>query len=258
MLVHGTLVSNGVMAPVARRLLAEGFGVAGPDLRGHGRSTIGAGGLSIDRYARDLDSVVAAMPHERVVLVGHSAGGMASLAFAERPGASARLAGLVLISSSPVGIAGWKERMAAPILFKGPFGWMLDRPRLGRAFARPLFGAHPGTDTLESVRRIMAGSSATAKRAAPRAVFDFDLTPGMSDVRLPALVVHGLRDAAVRPELAARLAGGLPDARPLVFPDAGHMVVLEQEAAVADAIAHLPARPTEPLVVPGGRYSGPD
>ena len=236
-LVHGTLVSNGVMAPIGRRLLAEGMGVAGPDLRGHGRSTLGGEGLSIDRYARDLATVLAALPHERVVLVGHSAGGMASLALAERPGASDRLAGLVLISTSPVGIAGWKERVAAPILFNGLLGWMLGRPRIGRTFARPLFGAHPGTDTLEAVRRIMAGSSATAKRAAPRAVFDFDLTPDMGNVRVPVLVVHGQRDTSVHPALAARLAGGLPDARPMVVPDAGHMVVLEREAAVAEAIA---------------------
>ena len=238
-LVHGTLVSNGVMAPIARRLLAAGFGVAGPDLRGHGRSTDGADKLSIDRYARDIDAILLALPTTPVVLVGHSAGGMAALAFAERPGATARLAGLVLISTSAVGIGGWKERVAAPILFNGLLAWILDRPQLGRAFARPLFGAHPGVDTLEGVRRIMADSSPTAKRDAPRAVFDFDLTPGMDNVGVPVLVVQGNRDRSVRPELAARLASGLPDARPVAFPDAGHMVVLEQDAAVAAAIAEF-------------------
>ena len=172
-LVHGTLVSSGAMAPVARRLLADGFTVAGLDLRGHGRSTVGTDGLTIDRYARDLAAVVAAVPNP-VALVGHSAGGMAALAFAEQPGATQRLTCLVLISASPVGIAGRKERIAAPVLFNGLLGWLLDRPRLGRAFARPLFGTNPGEATLEAVRRVMAASSATAKRAAPRAVFDFD------------------------------------------------------------------------------------
>ena len=238
-LVHGTLVSNGVMAPIARRLLAAGFAVAGLDLRGHGRSTNGADKLSIDRYASDIDAVLLALPQTPILLVGHSAGGMAALAFAERPGATAQLAGLVLISTSPVGIAGWKERVAAPILFNGLLEWMLDRPPLGRAFARPLFGVHPGGDTLEALRRIMAESSPRAKRDAPRAVFDFDLMPGLDKVDVPVLVVHGNRDRSVRPALAARLAGGLPDVRPMAFPDAGHMVVLEQDVAVAAAIAEF-------------------
>ena len=238
-LVHGTLVSNGVMAPVARRLVADGLGVAGPDLRGHGRSTNGADELTIDRYARDIEAIFSALPQVPVVLVGHSAGGMAALAFAEGRGATGQLAGLVLISTSPVGIAGWKERVAAPILFNGLLGWMLDRPRLGRAFARQLFGTHPGVDRLDAVRRIMSNTSAIAKRDAPRAVFDFDLTPDIGHVGVPVLVVHGGRDRSVRPSLGARLTSGLPEARRVVFPDAGHMVVLEQDAAVAAAIAEF-------------------
>jgi pimeloyl-ACP methyl ester carboxylesterase len=238
-LVHGTLVSNRVMGPIAQRLVARDVGVVGPDLRGHGRSTNGSDELTIDRYARDIDAMLSALPESPVVLVGHSAGGMAALAFAQRPAAARRLAGLVLISTSPVGIAGWKERMAAPILFNGLLGWMLECPRLGRAFARPLFGSDPGEATLDALRTIMAGTSPAAKRSAPRAVFDFDLTPSLNDVDVPVLVIHGDRDRSVRPSLAARLARGLPHARRLTFPDAGHMVVLEEAEAIAAAIAEF-------------------
>jgi len=113
---------------------------------------------------------------------------------------------------------------------------MLVRPMLGRMFARTLFARDPGSETLEAVRRIMAGSSSVAKRSAPRAVFDFDLTPGLDRVLIPALVVHGRRDSSVRPSLAERLSNGLPDARSIYFPDAGHMVVLEQSRRCARAI----------------------
>ena len=135
-----------------------------------------------------------------------------------------------------MGIAGWKERLAAPILFNGMLERMLDRPRTGRMFARTLFARDPGIETLEAVRRIMAGSTRVAKRSAPRAVFDFDLTPDLGRVHMPVLVVHGQRDSSVRPSLAERLSNGLPDARAIVFPDAGHMVALEQADAVARAI----------------------
>ncbi len=238
-LLHGTLVSNGVMGPIARLLLADGFEVAGPDLRGHGHSTNGAEGLSIDRYARDLISVLGALPQKPVVIVGHSAGGMAALAFAERYAAAVDIVGLILISTSSVGIAGWKERLAAPILFNGLLDWMLERPRLGRGFARTLFAQDPGRDTLEAVRRIMAGSSRSAKRSAPRVVFDFNLSPDLDRVLLPALVVHGQLDTSVHPSFAEQLSSDLPDARSIVFPDAGHMVVLEEAVALARAIGEF-------------------
>jgi len=76
-------------------------------------------------------------------------------------------------------------------------------------------------------------------RAAPRAVLDFDLTQELGRVAMPALVLQGGRDTSVRATSAERLVAGLPNARMIVYPDAGHMLVLEETQAVGREIAGL-------------------
>jgi pimeloyl-ACP methyl ester carboxylesterase len=234
--LHGTLVSSAVMAPLARRLVAEGYAVAALDLRGHGRSTAGRERISIRGYGRDLARVIETLAPEAYVLVGHSSGGMGALAFAEDPGTAPPPSGLVLISTSASSIGGLKERLAAPVLFNGGLGVIVRRPSLGRAFARALFAEDPGSSMLEEVRRILASNPEATMRTAPRAVLNFDLTPELERVTMPVLVLQGGRDSSVRPGLAQDLVAGLPNARYIAYPDAGHMLVLERTESVAREI----------------------
>lgn len=232
-LLHGTLVSSDVMGPLARRLVAEGYAVAAQDLRGHGRSTAGREGFSIRGYGRDLERVIETLAPDAYVLVGHSSGGMGALAFAEDPGTAPPPSGLVLISTSASSVGGLKERLAAPVLFNGGLGIIVRRPSLGRAFAKALFAEDPGRSTLEGVRRILASNPDETMRTAPRAVLDFDLTPGLDRVSIPVLVLQGGRDTSVRPVLAQDLVAGLPNARYIAHPDSGHMLVLERTESIA-------------------------
>lgn len=54
---------------------------------------------------------------------------------------------------------------------------------------------------------------------------------------LPVLLLHGARDPATLPEWAARLAHRLPEARALLFRDAGHTVTFTDACAMAAADA---------------------
>jgi len=93
--VHGHREQCLVWAPLAEDLATRGLRVLAPDLRGHGRSAHeeGVGGYSVGNTLRDLDQLLAQVG--RVVLLGHSLGGMLSLVLASlRP---AQLAGLVLV-----------------------------------------------------------------------------------------------------------------------------------------------------------------
>jgi pimeloyl-ACP methyl ester carboxylesterase len=68
------------------------------DFRGHGRSEALSGSLfDIPSFAADLDAAADALQLERFVLVGHSLGGAAAIAYAaEHP---ERVAGLVLVAT---------------------------------------------------------------------------------------------------------------------------------------------------------------
>ena len=64
-----------------------------------------------------------------------------------------------------------------------------------------------------------------------------DVTGKLGQIKVPALVVHGDKDAAIELGLAEKLAAGLPDARLVVVPGAGHAANLTHPAVVNPAIA---------------------
>jgi pimeloyl-ACP methyl ester carboxylesterase len=72
------------------------------DMRGHGRSSLRSGAaLTPQAYAEDLAAVTEALRLGPCVLVGHSAGGAAALAYAAR--APAAVAGLLLLDPASDG-----------------------------------------------------------------------------------------------------------------------------------------------------------
>lgn len=61
-------------------------------------------------------------------------------------------------------------------------------------------------------------------------------------VRVPVLLVYGLRDRLVSYRSALRACRAFPDARLLVLPDAGHVAMMEHPARVARAVRELVAQ----------------
>ena len=101
-LVHGVTLGVAVWAPQLRRLADQGHRVIAVGQRGHGRSSAGEGGYSLERLADDLHEVLEALDVTGAVLVGHSMGGMvAQLAALRKPDEFGRhVAGLVLLATS--------------------------------------------------------------------------------------------------------------------------------------------------------------
>jgi pimeloyl-ACP methyl ester carboxylesterase len=63
-----------------------------------------------------------------------------------------------------------------------------------------------------------------------------DVTPKLGQIKVPALVVHGHADAAIELSLAQTLTAGLPNAKLVVVPGAGHAANLTHPAVVNPAI----------------------
>ncbi|MEJ0066783.1 MAG: alpha/beta hydrolase [Caulobacteraceae bacterium] len=64
-----------------------------------------------------------------------------------------------------------------------------------------------------------------------------DVTAKLSQIGVPALVVHGDKDAAIELALAEKLAAGLPNAKLVVVPGGGHAANLTHAEIVNPAIA---------------------
>ena len=81
---HGVTLSSRTWAKQFDSIPAAGFRALAFDGRGHGESTVGDTGHSIDNLAEDVRSVLEGLDLRGAVLVGHSMGGMAVQAFAIR------------------------------------------------------------------------------------------------------------------------------------------------------------------------------
>jgi non-heme chloroperoxidase len=243
-LTHGALLSLEAWALLWQPLLAAGHRLIAYDLRGHGRSTLGRSGFSVQAYAQDLAAVLEHFDVRGGVVVAHSTGGIGALALAVTApaGTGGRLAGQVLISTAPQGLGDSPQnRLLAPIVLSGLVHQLLRRRRLGTLFTRTLFGPHPDPTMVEFARRLMAAAPRQTTIDAPKAVWRFDFRDRLDQVTLPTLVLCGAKDRSVKPEHAQALADGIPQARLQRFPGAGHLVVLERAEQIAPAVTQFTA-----------------
>lgn len=222
-LTHGIGASRRDWEAMAGRLAQAGSRVFALDLPGHGdsfkppqRSAYTADGV-YRAFSGWLESLSLDQPP---VLVGHSLGGYLSLRYVcDHPGRVSRLA-LIDPFYSPtqlhplMRLARRRATWGGPALRLTPLAWMdlagdlvLGRDKILSAASR---------------RQMVAD----LKRASPHilgiAQTLNDLTPHLSRVSCPALVMWGERDPLLRPGSFAELAACLPQAQGLSLPGARH------------------------------------
>jgi len=196
------------------------------DQPGHGRS----GGLdslgSIERMSIFAQAFAAKLGLPPRVLVGHSMGGAVALQMTLDAPSDVRA--LVLVGSAA----------HLPIPDEA-----VERSRLvtegkaRREFVKEIFSPKTSPDIM---RRNFMEDLKTDPRAGHGdllALRDFDLRSRLGELDLPVLVVRG--DAELLQAQSAELVEKIPGAKSVVIPDAGHMVTMEQPAALAKAVGEF-------------------
>ncbi len=226
-LVHGA-GGNLMHWPGELRRLA-GHAVYALDLPGHGRSR-GTGRSEIGAYAEVVRRFADALQPELArpfVLAGHSMGGAIAIEFALRyPG---RLAGLILVGT------GARLRVAPQILegiladFAGATelltAWAhaeTTDPNLRRLYLRRLREVDP---------RVLHGDFLACDA--------FDRRADVGRIAVPTLILCGDTDRLTPAKYSQFLHEQIAGSRLMVIPHAGHMVMLEQPRAVAQAVTEF-------------------
>lgn len=234
------------------------FRIVAYDMRGHGRSAPAAGGdYSVERFGEDLEAVLsAAVPEgERAIVAGHSLGGMAIAAWADRHdigrvhAAALLFTGLgdLVANQLLVSVSRFAHRLRDPIARQVFFGSRVPLPRfsspLSYAFVRYIaFGPDATPAQIAFFERMLVRCAPNVRAAVGLAVADIELHHALARLAVPTLVMAGAEDRLTPPAHARRLASDLPQLHRLIeLPHTGHMGPLERPVEVADALRELAA-----------------
>ena len=211
-LVHGL---SGSTRWWARNIpaLAAHYRVHPVDLPGFGGLRRLRKDFALVRAADWMQRWMDAVGLERAHLIGHSMGGLVGIRFAARYPQRVRRLVLAAPASLPTGAS-----LAGQLL---PLATALR-------YATPSFLPVLAYDALRA-------GPATLLRAA-RDILHADVRADLRAIAAPTLLLWGERDALVPPSIGPLLRGEIPDARLLLIPGAGHVLMWDRPRAFDDAV----------------------
>lgn len=230
--LHGAGMNRSVWALQAPLLGSRGHTVLVPDLPGHGSSP-GPPLRDVESLADLVWQLVDRLRLGRIGLIGHSMGALAALAATGRhPERVRRLALLGAAAALPVNEALLQAAAVRPkIAIDMIADWGVGQ-RAGLAG-----GCAPGVSTDRVVRAVLATAGPGVLHTDLAACAAWGGGPeAAAAVSCPTLVLTGQEDRMVPRKRAAGLAEAIRGGRLQIVPQAGHMMMLEAPATVADAL----------------------
>lgn len=230
-LVHGFPLDHTIWGPVAEGLKAEARVIL-PDLRGHGKSPHTEDVYTMRLLAEDLHALIERLGLEKVILVGHSMGGYAALAFANAYPATLSALGLVATQADPdspekrqgrLVSARETKRRGAGFIAHGMAAKLTNDPEIQKSMMDLMLTNRPGS--------LINSLNGMAERS--------DANLWLPSIKVPAVVIAGVKDSIVSLERARTMAQMLSKGWLVEVPEAGHMPMLEKPQAVIDALKQL-------------------
>ena len=227
-LIHGYPLDHSIWGEVIP-LLEKEFHLIIPDLRGFGQTEEMEADISILTYASDIEGLLTHLKIKKAFIAGHSMGGYVALAYARSY--MDEVSGLALISSQAAADSPERKQgryaTAKQVLETG-MKVVVDSmtPKLSadkhiQAFIREVIS-----------KQKPQGTSSALKAMAERP----DSTELLSTSRFPVVIVHGDADELIPIERGREMKAALPNAHYVELPTAGHMPMMENPHAVAEAL----------------------
>jgi non-heme chloroperoxidase len=246
-LVHGYTASIVEWNFVSDELQARGFRVIAFDQRGHGRSTLGSDGIGSEPMAADLAAVLRHFDVHDGVLVGHSMGGFVTIrTVLDHAELAQRLRGLVLFATWAGRILDEapQNRLQIPLLQSGILQRLLHNKTVAVLFGAAQCGARPSPAMLSVFVELFNQHLDEHGPLLPivRAFSREDRYPRLAEIAIPTVVMVGSADRTTPPSHSRRLAEGIPGARLVTVPDAGHLLNWEAADELIKVIESFPAQ----------------
>ncbi len=225
LLLHGLGADGTSWTLQMPALQKTGFRPLVPDAPGFGGSPYDGRGWNIRRVAAQMADLLGELGNGPAHIVGLSMGGVIAQQLAlDFPQLTRKL---VLVSTfsvlRPETLNGWAYfiRRAAAIL-------TLGLNAQAQVVARRIFPNPKDQALREMYLAIVAHADPHAYRKAMLSLGLFDSRKRLREIKAPTLVISGARDSTITPARQRVLVEGIPAARHVVIPTAGHAAPVDQ------------------------------
>jgi pimeloyl-ACP methyl ester carboxylesterase len=223
-------------------VLARSFRVIAFDNRDTGRSSRSSLPYSVAQMARDAVAVLDAAGERRAHVYGISLGSLVAQELALRH--PDRVRAVVLGASSAGGFAAYKPPPMAPaqtfLLRAGAMGpEEAEWAAVPYTYAERTRRLRPQRIATDIAHRLTSPPEPLAYMHQGAAVAAHDAYQRLNAMSAPTLVVHGEEDVFIPPANALVLAEKIPGAQLRMWPDAGHMYIIDEPRADQDIASFL-------------------
>lgn len=213
-------------------LLRENYDILAMDLRGHGASTVGDDGITLDAFANDIFDTLTQLEIEHVILIGHSTGGVVAMSYLEKysDDETIHVDGLCLVSTlahPPYHHVENISEALAKFSFTGrAFHFLSDVPMIGFPMARFALGKKASNGVVEFVRRCIVSTDSQVCSHVLQMLASFNYLETLQAFKAPVCVVVGTSDP-VTPLQDAKIVAEAVGATETVIQGVGHCPMLE-------------------------------
>lgn len=227
--LHGWMCNQEFWRLQCDLLSGQGYRCLALDFRGHGKSEVTNAGYSIEQLADDVWEILKALHIDKVVLVGHSMGGMVAQQFCLDHGG--QVMGLVLVTT----IAADREnRMISKRIEKDS-----RQEQFPVAFDRHFdlwFSNRTPGDVRDWVKTQMKLTPAGPALALVRSYAGFDQTHRLREIRSPTLVIGTQSDHSTPASQSQELAQFILGSDLVLIDDCGHFPMLEKTEKISQEL----------------------
>lgn len=232
LMVHGIGANRHVWDSLIEHL-SPYFRCISYDLPGHGVSEIPPTPMTLEELVTDLERLQDALGITKAHVIGHSLGGMIGPAYARhRPD---RVLSLGLLSTAAFRSPEDSAKVKAVVSGMRARSVAADLDVLNTRWFTDDF-AHRHPEIIERRRQQVLDTDPDVFLNVFDIYAETEMSPWLSEIHQPALVLTGENDGGCNPGLNRQIATALPNSRLVILPDVKHAILLEAPDAVANEL----------------------